>query len=90
MTQQVMMWKCGATGRVFDSEEAATRSEFISKFKNASKSLPGQGNLAGYDDALDKIAKEIASGIHPTAWRSLRDALDYFAAHEGIITGRSP
>lgn len=79
-------FKCEMTGGIYETPRRAASSEFRAMMKRIGGSLPAMGSVNSYE-IMNWLASNIESGIYPTVFDRLKEALDYFEANRATIMG---
>jgi hypothetical protein len=87
--KQIQAFKCEHTGRVFEHERDARRSELRAKLRAVAEALPSSDlNTSSYE-LMSWLADKLEGGTYQGAAIALRDAVSYlFENKETIEKGR--
>lgn len=87
--QQVTAFKCERSGRIFEYEKFARRSEFNWLIRDVSRHIPNpeRGLISG-EEIMEWLADKLEGGIYPSALPALLKAVEYLVEHRAVIEGK--
>jgi hypothetical protein len=83
-------FKCAYTGKIYESEGEARRSEFCAMMRKVPGHLPAPASSHGWSvtEWFDWLASELVGGVYPSTFPALMEAMIYFQEHRTIIENR--
>jgi hypothetical protein len=88
MVEKIEAYKCGLTGKIFEDQRDATRSEFRSLMRRFVTQMPSGDEVTNAASVADWLSSNLEGGIYHSAVTKFLEVADYLRANRETLCSR--